>query len=176
MESFNKLVKYSKEISILFIGTITPPEGMAHGYFYSSSRNKLYLWLSEMFNEDLNDEDSFVYLKRKLICEVSQDIKDEVIEKINTKLEKCGIAFFDVVKTADRKKKYSSKDTDLINIVYDIETYKKIKSQINKIIFTSNYAKKMFIDNIDSNFCGETKLLNLFSGSKNILDIKRFIN
>lgn len=144
-ENFNRLVDYNG-IRTLIVGTYTTPEGFAHGYFYSSACNKMYGLLSKLFQEDKENEHSFVYLKKKLICEVDSKIKEDVIKEINEKLKEHGLAFFDIVKAADRKEPYSSKDSDLKLefIDWDTSTFESIERNIDKIVFTSKKAETWF--------------------------------
>ena len=94
VKSLNNLSCFTKETRILIVGTLTPPEGMAHGYFYSSSGNAVYGKLSKCFCEKSADHSSFAYLKKKLICEVDWCEKMRIIQQINDKLEEHKMAFF----------------------------------------------------------------------------------
>ncbi len=173
-ENFNRKVDYNDKIHILIVGTYTTPEGFAHGYFYSSSYNRMYSVLSRAFEESEKDEHTFRYLKTKLICENDQKTKDDVIDEINKKLEEHGMAFFDIVKTADRKEPYSPSDDNLYDIDWDRSTYERIKGNIKKIIFTSKKAESWFKKHFNQS--DDIKPFTLTLRTVNDDDIKKLSN
>ena len=176
VKSFNEKSNFNKETRVLIVGTLTSPEGMAHGYFYSSSHNPLYSKLSKMFDRGVEETKTFAYLKKKLICETDPSIKDQTIDAINLKLENLGIAFFDVVKYADRKDKpYSPSDDDLHDIEYDKDTYLSRKGDLMAIIFSSKRSQEMFEKNIDDSFEGEKIVINLSRKKDNCGDVIKAI-
>lgn len=146
--SLNRISSFDKNTKILIVGTLTPPEGMAHGYFYSSSSNPLFKFLSDTFEEKSSDDDSFFRLKRRLICEPKKQKKKLIINEINNKLASKKIGFFDVVSRATRKDDLSPNDSDINVISYAKRFYKQHKGNIKLIIFTSKNAEKWF-KNID---------------------------
>ena len=152
VQSLNSLSTLSGDTRILIVGTLTPPEGMAHGYFYSSFQaKKIYKMLDLALGNDWESESSFTKLVNLLICEKSVENKAAIIEKINSYLTENNLAFFDVVDSAIRKDPLDPSDTNLDDVSFAKDLYQERlgeKRSIKLFVFTSNTARDWF-RNID---------------------------
>lgn len=149
---------------------MTPPNGIKNGYFYSSKYNNLYNKLDKIYNSLFNGKqvisESFVTLKNELM-EKEVVEKSLIINNIQTKIEDKHFAFFDVIKSCERRYEQSYLDKDLINITYDKETYFKNKKNLKLIIFTSKNAMVLFNKYIDPDNNILTTKLNIFRRKDN---------
>lgn len=169
--SFNSQSNLDKNTKILIVGTFTSPLGIYNGYFYGAQRNCVYKRLDELFNTG----NIFQTLKKRLI---ETNNKKEVVEQINKELSERNIAFFDVVEECKRKIPCSPYDKDLEVIRFALDTFKEKSCSLKFIIFTSNTAKKWFIDNGFQKYYAlkETNhaVLNM-RGKNNIEDVKKLL-
>lgn len=127
--------KEDLNIKLLIVGTITPPDGA--GYYYTSKGNRIYGYIDEALGK--------TELKaNKLKLRDAQDAKQKeaCISAIKDDLSKVGIAFIDIAKTVIRKKN-SSADEDIKNIVLDYDAFRCIK-HVDNIICNSNDALECF--------------------------------
>lgn len=178
INSFNSLSNFNINTEILIVGTMTPPNGIENGYFYSSIHNNLYSKLDKIYNSLFNEKqmviESFVTLKKELIEKEGKD-KELIINKIKTKMEDKHFAFFDVIKSCERRYEQSYLDKDLINISYDKETYFKNKNNLKLIIFTSKNAMVWFNKYIDPDNNILTTKLNIFRRKDNTNEVIKVI-
>lgn len=153
VKSLNRLSNFSSSTRILIVGTLTPPEGMAHGYFYSSCRAKrIYRMLDNALGISSKENESLSLLIQTLIVESDQEKKETIVAKINKKLSDNGIAFFDTVNEAYRKDPLSPKDSDLVDVSYSCSFYnERFANNIKLYIFTSELAECWFRQHIDEN-------------------------
>ena len=111
VKSFNDETTLSKETRLLIIGTLTPPKT---NYFYCSCYNRIYGYIDEALKQlGKSGEQTLKELKRgfqrvrnnvvkiKLLTKVEIKRKKDKIKEI---LRQNGIAFYDVVDKAIRKK------------------------------------------------------------------------
>lgn len=170
INSFNSISNFNTNTEILIVGTMTPPNGIKNGYFYSSKYNNLYNKLDKIYNSLFNGKqvisESFVTLKNELM-EKEVVEKSLIINNIQTKIEDKHFAFFDVIKSCERRYEQSYLDKDLINITYDKETYFKNKKNLKLIIFTSKNAMVLFNKYIDPDNNILTTKLNIFRRKDN---------
>ena len=129
-----KLVQSAK---IIIIGTLTPPEGMENGYYYSSSKNKVFGILDRCLNLD----GTFVELKKQLALNKQSR---SVVKEIEKQLHNNNLAFLDIIDRAIRVKG-SSKDDDILMYSLDYDHFKFCNtSQI--FICTSKNAKNGLLE------------------------------
>ncbi len=170
--SFNNQSNLDANTKILIVGTFTSPLGIYNGYFYGAPRNCVYKRLDELFDAG----NIFQTLKKRLID--ANDNKNEVIEQINKELSKRNVAFFDVVEECIRKILNSPYDKDLKVIKYSLDMFKEKSCSLKFIIFTSNTAKKWFIDNGFQNYYALKEnnhaVLNM-RGKNNAENVKKFL-
>lgn len=170
INSFNSISNFNTNTEILIVGTMTPPNGIKNVYFYSSKYNNLYNKLDKIYNSLFNGKqvisESFVTLKNELM-EKEVVEKSLIINNIQTKIEDKHFAFFDVIKSCERRYEQSYLDKDLINITYDKETYFKNKKNLKLIIFTSKNAMVLFNKYIDPDNNILTTKLNIFRRKDN---------
>ena len=128
------LVKNAKKI---IIGTLTPPEGMANGYYYSSSKNKVFGIIDMCFD----DGGVLTNLKKKLI----KNKKDaSLLKQIEEYLQKNRLAFIDIINRAVRVKN-SSKDDDILFYSLDYDAF-KLCAPNQMFICTSLNAKNGLLE------------------------------
>ena len=154
-KSLNHLSNFSSSTRILVVGTLTPPEGMAHGYFYSSCRAKrIYTLLDKALGAGTGD--SLSLLIHDLIFEPNAEKKETIIAKINKRLSDNGVAFFDTVNEAYRKDPLSPSDSNLDVISYSSSFYhERSANKVSLYIFTSKLAERWFRQHIDANVLTE---------------------
>ena len=177
INSFNSISNFNTNTEILIVGTMTPPNGIKNGYFYSSKYNNLYNKLDKIYNSLFNGKqvisESFVTLKKELTEKEVE--KPLIINKIITKLEDKHFAFFDVIKSCERRYEGSYLDKDLINITFDKEIYFKNKNNLKLIIFTSKNAMVWFNKYIDPDNNILTTKLNIFRRKDNTNEVIKVI-
>lgn len=147
-----------KEISpkILIVGTITPEAG--RGYYYTSPKNSIYLYLKE--SEIINEKDfSSINNLNDLPCEELDELSSSkrmssksyinnatTINEIKNKLESKEIYFFDVYSCVIRKTHNDPSDNNIAYGVLDCDAFKNINlKNTTKIIVNSKNAFDNFI-------------------------------
>ena len=133
-ENFNKESCVDANTEILIVGTITPPDGVKNGYFYSARRNKIYGYIDDARRS--NKDEKLKELKNGLPLNVSE------IKRI---LKEEKIAFLDVMKEVVRPD--SSLDDDIEEFTLDIEKFQEVFSQyknIKKVICNSRLAQSCY--------------------------------
>lgn len=124
-----QLIQNAKKI---IVGTLTPPEGMQNGYYYSSSKNKVFGIIDKCFDNG----GVLTNLKKQL----ANDKKStKILQNIENYLQKQQIAFIDVIDRAIRIKG-SSKDDDILFYTLDYDVFKQCDSK-QMFICTSLNAK-----------------------------------
>ena len=128
--AFNKtLISNAK---IIIVGTLTPPEGMNNGYYYSSSKNKVF----GILDKCLDSENKLSKLKKELYLNPKNK---DIINSIEKLLFDYKIAFIDIIDNAIRIKN-SSKDDDILMFSLDKKSFEYCNT--NQIfICTSKNAK-----------------------------------
>lgn len=108
--SMNLIRNKDNDIRYLIVGTLTPPEGRNNGYFYTSSKNKMFRYIDLSFSDGL-------YLEK-------QKNNPAEIENI---LSKRHVAFIDVINEAIVSK-VSSRDDDILSYTLDYKSFEEIFS------------------------------------------------
>ena len=108
VESFNSHHCVTGKTNIIIVGTITPPEGVKNGYFYTAPFNKIYGYIEEARNVSLKKQ-------KELLKNATDGEKRKIVDDIKKILEGQGIAFLDVMGSAIRKegKETSCADSDI---------------------------------------------------------------
>ena len=122
-KSFNQLsmdLIRNNDIRYLIVGTLTPPEGIENGYFYTASKNKMFKYIDLSFHDGL-------YLEQ-------QKNNPKEIKNI---LRKRQVAFIDVINEAIVSK-VSSRDDDILSYTLDYDRFKEIFSKNQKIKIAVN--------------------------------------
>lgn len=135
-ENFNKESCVDANTEILIVGTITPPDGVKKGYFYSAPRNRIYGYIDDARRS--NKDEKLKELKNGLPLNVSE------IKRI---LQEEKIAFLDVMKEVVRPNSYL--DDDIEEFTLDIEKFQEVFSQyknIKKVICNSRLAESCYIE------------------------------
>ena len=106
----------------LLLGSFAAKPEPGYDWFYSTRRNQFWSILEKIYGFSLTDKKS----KQQLF----------------TKLE---LAVADIISQCERQKNNNS-DTNLVNIVYDVDGINKILHQnnIRKIYFSSRYVESQF--------------------------------
>ena len=117
----------------IIVGTLTPPDGMANGYYYSSSPNKVFGIIDKCYK----DNGTFVGLKKQLLANRKNK---EIIKQIEEKLLEHNIAFIDVVDQAIRVKG-SYLDEDIVLYSLDFKAFRNCNEH-QTFICTSQNARK----------------------------------
>lgn len=145
VKSFNEQHCVTKNTNIIIVGTITPPEGVKNGYFYTAPLNKIYGYIDEARGS--------VGLKEKKdkLKEVDDSQKSTIVDAIKKILKEQGIAFLDVMSMAIRKegKGNSCADSDIQYCVLAEEDFNEIfegelKGKEVKVICNSREAERKY--------------------------------
>jgi G:T/U-mismatch repair DNA glycosylase len=114
---------YRTDIKYIFVGTITPPEGIERGFYYTSGYNRFWLWLDLCIPSCWTSKKSgpFSELKEKLANNYNSykpktKVKNTVANKFLQLLEKHHVAVCDVIKECVFTKDSSSDDNDIARI------------------------------------------------------------
>ena len=117
----------------IIVGTLTPPDGMTNGYYYSSSHNKVFGIIDKCYEND----GTFLELKKQLLIHHKNKA---TIKQIEEKLLKYKVAFIDIVDQAIRVKR-SSLDDDIVLYSLDFKAFRNCNEH-QTFICTSQNAKK----------------------------------
>ena len=120
VESFNKYNCVTPQTQLIIVGTITPPQGVENGYFYTAPRNKIYGYIDEAIKTNLKE------LKGSLKSTTNEA---EVLNQIKDILKTNNIAFLDIMKYAIRKKN-SPYDEDIKYYNLDIESFRNLSDSV----------------------------------------------
>ncbi len=133
--SLNKETKISNTTKVIIVGTITPHRGK--GYFYTANNRMYEKILDRYFNKS-----SFEKIRQAIINTDNKIERKNNISKMKKELNKKGIAFLDVIKSAIRIKENAS-DKAIVLCSIDDMAFQKIKQHPNiEIICTSQLAQK----------------------------------
>ena len=128
-KNFNSQSCVDSNTETLIVGTITPPDGVKNGYFYSAPHNKIYGYIDEA--------------RRGGKKEKLKDLKDKLpldVCKIKSILQADNIAFLDVMKEVVRPDSYL--DADIEEFTLDFDKFKEVFTnyKIQKVICNSRLA------------------------------------
>ena len=138
VENFNKYSCVTPKTRLIIVGTITPPDGMNNGYFYTAPHNSVYRLIDESKSTNLKR------LKKSLSKETTPEKKEAVVTQIKNVLEENGIAFLDIMKYAIRQ--LNKSDDDVIKYYcIDIERFKNIPNSVY-FICNSKLAKEGYLN------------------------------
>ena len=129
-KSFNHENCIDSNTEIIIVGTITPPDGVKNGYFYTAPHNKIYGYIDAARGTNLKE------LKN------SSPI---AVEKIKNELKKARIAFLDVMDEVIRPNSYL--DENIVEFTLDIKTFEGIFNKyinIKKVICNSRLAESCY--------------------------------
>lgn len=105
-----KLSLIDEDTETIIVGTLTPPQGMERGFYYTSDRNHVFGYLDQAFSDPEYGLKSHKKDKDYLICE----------------FRKRHIGFIDVVSSCRRTVPDSPRDDDLVDIILDVEAFRLI--------------------------------------------------
>lgn len=134
--NFNSETCVNKDTKIIIVGTITQPDGVKNGYFYTAPYNKIYGYIDAALNTHLKEK------KEKLMS--GAENKEAIIQEIKNELITHNIAFLDIMKHVIRKVG-SSADNDIKYYSLDKEAFVNIPSDAT-IICNSRLAEEGFKD------------------------------
>ena len=125
-----------KNANTIIVGTLTPPNGMENGYYYSSNKNRIF----SIIDKCLNTNGKFLSLKKQLLLNPKSKVQ---ISQIENALFEYKLAFIDVINKAVRIKN-SPNDNDILFFSLDYFSFEKC-APYQKFICTSQNAENCLL-------------------------------